>query len=341
MTFVVSLLDSATRKAPTPSGMATTFTWSTTAGTALADTDFTMASGSVTIPAGSTTATIQVQIKGDPRYSPPLTFTVKLNLPTSVAVNASKPVGTGTIYSAIGRPIVSVASASLAEGDSGRKPFPFVVSLLDSADGKTPVASRVPISFGWSSVDGLASQTVDYVASLADASVVPPGATNATIVPDSILGNFIHQNNRIFTLKVTTSDPNAQSGISTALGTIVDDDPVPLVFIDSVTARRDTITGSKTPLFFHVHLIDPRTNKPTTSGLPVTFNWQTVNGTAVSGLDYVADSGKRTISVGNRVDSFAVQILGDSRYTPSNWFQVTLSGLSGAAVGQDTGIGTR
>jgi hypothetical protein len=340
MEFVVSLLDSATRSKLTPSGVATTFNWSTVPGTALADTDFAMASGTDNIPAGSVTDTIRIQVEGDPRYNPPLTFTVDLVLPAMVSSSASRPVGTGTIYSAIGRPIVSVSPDSVTEGDSGRKAFPFAATLLDSADGKTPVVSRVPISFQWGTVDGTALRNVDYVPSAGDSAVVPAGSSQTFFVPDSILGNLIHQTNRTFALQVTTSDPNAQGGVRSTTGTILDDDPAPLVFIDSATAIRDTILGSQTPIYFHVHLVDPRTHLPTTSGLPVTFTYQTANGTAVAGLDYVAASGTATIPAGVGIDSFAVQILGDNRFVPTNSFQAVLGGLSGGTFGQNIGVGT-
>jgi len=339
MKFVVSLLDSATGKISTPSGLSTSYSWSTVAGTALADSDYLAASGTGTIAAGATTDTIRITIVGDARYHAPLSFSVALASPTNVASVVSRLTGVGTILSAVGRPVLVASDASVSEGDAGRKPIGFVVSLRDSATGN-PATSRIDLPFTWSSTSGTAQVGTDFVA-MDGSSVVPAGSSQTTVVTDSVIGNLLHQANRSFSVAVAASGADLRPGSSTVTGTIVDDDPAPVVRIDSVSIRRDTIAGSKTPLWFHVRMVDPRTGLSTTSGLPVSIDWNTVDGSAKAGLDYVAASGKLTIPVGSSEDSISVSVLGDTRFSPTNSFLVKLGTIAGGTRFADSvGTGT-
>lgn len=334
--FVVSLVDSATGQNLTSIGLPTVYDWSTSAGTALPDTDFAMAGGTRTLPPGSTTDTLSIQVRGDARHHPPLTFSVQLGLPATAAPAASRLTAVGTIHSAVGRPILAAAPASIPEGDLGLKPFAFVVSLVDSASGE-PVVSRVPLEFDWTTSDLTARTGVDHQP-LDGRGTIAAGSTGVSIVTDSVVGNLLHQADRTFRLDLVPVGSNLRPGTVSVVGTIDDDDPAPWIAIEDASIARDTVAGSRTPLWFHVHLLDPRTGLPTTSGLPVSVSWKTLDGSAVAGLDYVAANGTLVLPAGTGSDSVAVQVLGDTRFAPSNEFKVVLDGLSGA-TGRDT-VGT-
>ena len=336
--FVVSLLDSLTGSVATPSGVPTVFSWRTAAGTALADTDFVSASGIDTLLPGSTSDTVKILVRGDSRYHPPLQFSVLLDTPSTVAPAVSRLAAVGTIRSSKGRPAISVAPASLAEGDAGTRPFAFVVSLRDSASGDE-VASRVDMPFSWTSAAGTARDGVDFLA-LAGSGKIPAGSASATVVMDSAIGNLLHQADRSFSATVSPSGTDLRPGNAVATGTILDDDPTPLVSVADVSVARDTVDGSRKPVWFKVGLTDPRTGQPTASGLPVGVRWKTVDSTAVAGLDFAADSGVLTIPVGTVADSFSVDVLGDSRFVPDNAFKVALGGISGAAFADSLGVAT-
>ncbi len=338
MKFAVTILDSATGKVPTAIGVPAIYSWKTVAGTALADTDFVMASGIDTLFPGSTRDSISIQIRGDARYHPPLSFTVVLTPSNSVATKVSRLTAVGTIFSAVGRPIIHVEDDSLTEGDLGRKPFPFSISLRDSASGAT-VLSRVAMPFSWTTTGKTGIQGVDFIPQNGSASI-PAGASQLVVVTDSVIGNLWHQSDRTLALHVATSGTDWQPGTATAQGSILDDDPAPLVYLDTVKAVRDTVFGSRTPVWFHVRLIDPRNGLPTHSGLAVSMNWMTIDSTAKAGLDYLADSGTLTVKSGSLLDSFSVTILGDTRYSPSNAFKVVLDHLVGATSGDSIGVGS-
>ncbi len=338
MKFVVGLLDSATGSVATPSGVPTVYSWRTVAGTALPDTDFVAASGTDTILPGATTDTIKILVRGDDRYHPALQFAVVLDTPSVVSGATSRLAATGTIVGAVGRPVIAVAASSVPEGDAGTKAFPFVVSLRDSATGD-PVFSRVDLPFTWTTTAGTARDGIDIKAMNGSGRVVA-GSASGSVVMDSVIGNLLHQADRTFTVTVSPAGSDLRPTGATATGTVVDDDPAPLVGIEDVVAVRDTVDGSRTPAWFKVKLTDPRRGAPTASGLPVVVRWTTLDSTAVAGLDYQAASGSLTIPVGAVSDSFQVTLLGDARFVPENAFKVVLDSLSGGTFADSVGVAT-
>ncbi len=99
-TFTVSL--------SAPSALPVTVNYATADGTAQAGTDYTAASGSLTIPANQTTGTISITVNGDTVAEPDETFFVNL----SGAINATlaKGVGVGTIRNddtAVSPPVIT------------------------------------------------------------------------------------------------------------------------------------------------------------------------------------------------------------------------------------------
>lgn len=336
MKFVVSLLDSATGRNLSASGVATTVTWRTVAGTALADTDFVAANGTLVFAPGQATDTISIRVRGDARYHPPLDFSIALSTPQTVSRAASRFTAVGTILSAVGPPTLAADTTRLAEGDAPRKPFAFTLVLRDSLTGR-PVVSRVDIPFRWSSTGITAVVGTDFVVR-DGAGRLPAGQTQIQLVSDSIIGNRIHQADRSFRLDLIPTLPGAAA--SRSIGIILDDDPAPRVVIDDAQARRDTVAGSRKSMWFRIRLVDSLTGQPTTSGLPVVVHWKTLDSTAKADLDYLAGQGRWTIPAGRSLDSIPVTILGDARYSPSNAFKVVLDSLWGATRGDTLAVGT-
>lgn len=75
--------------------------------------------------------------------------------------------------------------------------------------------------------------------------------------------------------------------------------------------------------------------------VPVTFTIETVEGTAIAGLDYVAQPAHMlTIPVGQRAATFAVTILADLVIEADETFSVVVSDVQGVAVADERGVGT-
>ncbi|MGH9348741.1 MAG: lamin tail domain-containing protein, partial [Vicinamibacterales bacterium] len=75
--------------------------------------------------------------------------------------------------------------------------------------------------------------------------------------------------------------------------------------------------------------------------VPVSFTIETVDETAIAGLDYVAQPSQTiAIAVGERTAAFDVTILADFAIEPDETFAVVLTNVTGVAVADDRGIGT-
>ena len=72
----------------------------------------------------------------------------------------------------------------------------------------------------------------------------------------------------------------------------------------------------------------------------VVVNYQTVNGTAISGSDYDSRSGKVVFSPGDTMKTRTVNILQDSLAEPNETFSMTITNPVNATLGQSTGTAT-
>ena len=97
--------------------------------------DYVTASGSRTIAAGATTATVAITVNGDVTDEANETFTVGLSNPGNATIADGS--GTGTITDDDAAPTLSIDDVSVAEGNAGTTTATFTVSL-SAASGKTP-----------------------------------------------------------------------------------------------------------------------------------------------------------------------------------------------------------
>jgi cysteine-rich repeat protein len=93
-------------------------------------------------------------------------------------------------------------------------------------------------------------------------------------------------------------------------------------------------SAGTTPATFTIRLSQPSTS-------PVTYSIATANGTATAGTDYVAGSlGGETIAAGAISRTFVVSINGDTATEPNETFNVDVSNVTGAVVGDGQARGT-
>ena len=77
-----------------PSTLATTVSFATANGTATAPKDYLATSGTLTIPAGATTAKVKVTVNGNLAVEPDETFVVDLTNPTNATLADNQATGT-------------------------------------------------------------------------------------------------------------------------------------------------------------------------------------------------------------------------------------------------------
>ena len=117
------------------------------------------------------------------------------------------------------------------------------------------------------------------------------------------------------------------AGVGSA-DTVVIDRVDPIFTINDVVVNENAGTAS-----FTVTL-----SKPSGSAISVDFN--TSNGTAISGSDYSSTSGTLTFAPGDLTQTVTVPIYDDGLFEGSESFNVVLSNAVNASIGDSTGVGT-
>ena len=195
------------------SASAVTYTIGTADGTTTAGSDYVSSTlVGETIPAGQTSRTFTVTINGDATVEPNETFLVNLSATVGATIATSQAIG--TIINDDG-PTLSIADASITEGNGGTKLMTFTVTLSQ--------ASASAVTYTIATADGTANAGSDYVAtsSLKPLSI-PAGQTSKTFaVP--INGDTTLEPDETFFVNLS-----AASGASIvrgqAIGTIINDD---------------------------------------------------------------------------------------------------------------------
>lgn len=113
-------------------------------------------------------------------------------------------------------PVLSIANASVAEGDSGLTDMVFNVTLSLPA----PAGG---VAFTASTADGTAQAPGDYLALVDAPFTIAEGESVATVTVQ-IVGDTEQEPDETFTVTIATSTPDIVLGNATATGTIVNDD---------------------------------------------------------------------------------------------------------------------
>jgi predicted extracellular nuclease len=290
-------------------------------GTAFAGTDYVaVASTPQSIPAGQTSRTFAITINGDTAIEANETLLLKLDNPVGGVIADGQ--ATGTLLNDDGATL-SIADATISEGNSGTKAIVFTVALSQ------PAATAVSFNIATANYSAVAGS--DFVARSLAGQSIPAGQTSR-IVSVSILGDTVLEPNEALiaiiggvTGPVTVLDDRA-------IGTILNDDGPTLSIAD--VAINEGNSGT-TLANFVVKLSQA-------AAAPVTFNIATANATATGGSDFVARSlVAQSIPAGQTSYAFAVTINGDATIEPNETFQVNVSNVgSGATVADGQATGT-
>ena len=240
-----------------------------------------------------------------------------MSAPINAAIQAGQ--GIGTILDD-DTPALSIGNVSITEGNSGSTNAMFTVTL-------TPVSGQ-PVTVSYATANGTATAGSDYTA-VSGTLTFAAGVTTQTIsVPVS--GDTLPEANETFT--VTLSTPvNATIQVAQAIGTILDDDTLPVLSIGNVSVTEGN-SGS-TNAVFTVTLSPASTST-------VSVSYTTANGTATAGTDYTAKSGTLTFTAGVTTQTISVPVLGDTLLEGNETFTVTLSAPVNATIQSAQAIGT-
>ncbi len=299
-----------------------TVVYNTANGTAIAGTDYTSASSTLTFAPGETSKLITVALIGDSTVESNETFTINL----TNAVNAELPTSpfTATIANDDDVPTVEVIAPSPQnEGNSGSTPFLFTVRLSGASDSA--------ITVRYNTANGIAQAGSDYTATSGTLTFAP-GQTQLLVTVLVTGDTVVEDSNETFRLDLTNpTGATLKTGGNTATAVIVNDDSAPVITISDASVSEGD-SGTK-PIVFTVTL----TNSSTST---ITVQYATQDGTAASNGDYTATSGTLTFAAGETVKTITVNVVGDLFNEEDETFRVLLSNPTNASIGDAAGIGT-
>jgi chitinase len=306
-TFTVSL--------SSVSYLGTTVAYATADDTATAGSDYTTTSGTLSIPAGQLSGTVVVPVLGDGVDEADETYFLNLSSPTNATIADGQ--GVGTITDDDVAVAISVDDVSSGEGDAGTATQTFTVSL-DVPSGKT-------VSVDYVTTDGSAGAATDYQSTTGTVTYLP-GETAKT-VDVLVNGDTLSEDDETYTLDL--SNP-VRSTIADAqgVGTILDDDPQPVLGIDDPVVNENDGTAT-----FTVTL-------SAASGRTVTVDYQTADGTATAVSDYTAATGTVTFAPGETQQTVDVPVSDDATYEADETFTLELSNEAGANLPDTSGDAT-
>lgn len=311
--------------------------------TAIDPSDYTGVNSSLTIPAGSTTATIQVPLFDDTTPENQETFFLDVSEdPSGNNTEGGTVRAIGTINDDDGSVVLSVTDGATNEGDevndqskfarinftvSLNRPSDQTVSVSVATQGVTATAGSDFQSAVLRTVPNPAdpTKTIDVSASTL---VFQPGETSK-IVFVKIIGDKTDENDETFTL-VLSQSVNATIALPTkdngGQGTINDDDKGPAVTLTEAAGGSGSVREVDSPARFTVKLASA-------VGRDLIFNYSVIGSgtTQASREDFTVFSGRVTITADNTTASINANVKSDGINEKDETFSVRIDRIENAA----------
>ena len=202
------------------SGETVTVDYATADGTALAGSDYTAASGTLTFAAGDTSKTIDVSVTDDSLGEGDEDFTVTLSNARNAGMSDGEATGTITDNEI---PTLTIADATATEGGA----VEFIVTL-DPASSSSDVTVAYATSDGTATADSADPDGADYTAPESGAQLTISANQTSGTISIATGDDTVDEDDETFTLTLSNPSSNAELGVQkTATGTIEDDDTDP------------------------------------------------------------------------------------------------------------------
>ncbi len=303
------------------SSTAVSVNWTTVDGTATtADNDYAAGSNTLTIPAGSLSGNISVDVSGDTKYEADETFSVALSSPSGATIGGSGSAST-VIRNDDAPPTIAINDVTNLEGNTGTTAFDFTVALS--------AASGLPVTANWATADSTALVANNDYAAGSGSLTFNPGQTS---LPVSVLvnGDATLESDERFVVKLS-SVSGATVTTAQGVGTITNDDATPIATIGDVSVNEGN--SGTTTLNFTVSLSNA-------TDQAVSVDYVTSGGSATEGTDYAASQGTLTIPAKTASGPVSVLVYGDLCGEADEAFTVTLSNPVNVAIGTGVATGT-
>jgi len=213
---------------------------------------------------------------------------------------------------------LTIDDASILEGNTGNTPGVFNVHLQ-------PANATLTATVDYQASGLTASAGADFAPSQGTLTF-HAGETLKTITVQ-VLGDTLNEGPESFVVQL--SNPvNATIDRALATGTIIDDDqggpPIPSATIAGISVIEGNIGTTNATFTAQLSFA---------SVLVSRVRWQTQDGTATAGSDYVASSGEVVFQPGDISKTFTVPIIGDFFFEPDETFTVIITGTDNAFAG--------
>jgi hypothetical protein len=311
----------------TRSNSTVTVSYATHDGSAVAGTDYSGKSGTLTFSPGQTVKNISVPILDRSGSAPTRSFTVKLGSPVNAAIVDSTGVVTigASGAPAVASPGISAPPDVLVGEAGGYVDVPVTLSA--------PGTSTVSVTYATanSSASGGTVCNFHYIG-VSGTLTFSPGVTTKVVRVDLLdcgLAGF-----RSFTFNLSSPVNATIIRACTRLGIVSDGNATATPGLYVRDAVVDNTAGT---VSVPVLLGGP---SGTASNSTVTVAYATHNASATAGTDYSATSGTLTFGPGQTVKNISVPVLDRSGSAPSRSFTVTLRSPVNAAIVDSTGVVT-
>ncbi|HEX6184662.1 MAG TPA: Calx-beta domain-containing protein [Pyrinomonadaceae bacterium] len=283
--------------------------YATSDGTATtAGSDYNAASGTLNVPAGSTSGTVSVQVNGDTTFESNETFNVTLSGATNATI--SDAAGLGTITNDEASSTFQFSSATFAVGEAGP-----TATITVNRTGST--AGGVSVNYATS--NGTAASGSDYTAASGTLNFAAGDDIETFTV--AVTEDTLDEPNETVNLALSSPVGGALGATNTATLTINDNDDPPTFQFSAATYSVAESGGTAT--------ITVTRTGGTNGG--VTVNYSAFGGTA--GPDFTATSGTLTFGVGETSKTFDVAILEDTLDETDETVNLGLNSPVGGALG--------
>ncbi|MEN1729598.1 MAG: Calx-beta domain-containing protein, partial [Pseudomonadota bacterium] len=230
---------------------------------------------------------------------------------------------------------IEINAVSVLEGDPAQRQQNIAVVDV-SLTRPHPAGDDIEVSYF--TRDSTALVGLDYT--LAQGTLTFSGLLGETTqsfqVP--IIGDLNFEDDEIFEVNLE-GEVNAvlRNESDSANVTIIDDDTTPDIIANCIggnandcqTIQEPGISGTSSTLLVSLIMLEAVDSD-------VSVNFETVDGTAVAGLDYLANSGTLQFPAGSTIAQFAVTIIGDDISEDTETFTVELSGADSVSLPDTT-----
>ena len=296
--------------------------YATSNGTAVSGSDYVAQSGTLVFAPGQSVKTVVVDISDDATLEGLERF--NLNLSNASGATILDGVGVAQIgasdATAVALPTISVADMVVGEGEGY---VDLVVRL--SAPGQNVVTVNYATAYG--SAFGGGSDFAN-----ADGTLTFAIGETTKVVRVELTDGTAAETLEHFRLNLSAPG-NATLAKASAMVSIVDNDTLvatPSVFVRDVVVDEKAGTAS--------FVVTLGNSLGQASSNTVSVDYATSNGTAVSGSDYVAQSGTLVFAPGQSVKTVVVDISDDATLEGLERFNLNLSNASGATILDGVGV---